>query len=298
LGDSLTAAFGAGATSIFSVFTEYRGMAFSAGGDNNIQSIYTLPNMLKLYNSKVTGFSVKTGKTNSPNSKLNIAVTGAVSQDILGQAQEAVIRLKADPAYDINNSWKMITIFIGANNLCDVCKDPIPNSAATLQTSLVAALDYLQQHVPHAFVSLIPAVDVTALGVIESFFCGVLHPWLCDCAVSKEGNNQQITKQAAADMAAALYTIQNMAKYQTEDFAVIVQPFFQNVTLPTKSDGSVDTSYFAPDCFHFSQIGHANSAQALWNNLFEKVGTKQPYWKINQPTYCPPAGTLLPTTKN
>lgn len=55
LGDSLTAAFGAGAGSIFSVFTEYRGMSWSIGGDNSVAKTFTLPNILKNYNPNVKG---------------------------------------------------------------------------------------------------------------------------------------------------------------------------------------------------------------------------------------------------
>jgi len=69
LGDSLTAAFGAGAGSIFTVFTEYRGMSWCIGGDSNLDSILTVPNVLKLYNPNVKGFSIKTGTTSSSNSK-------------------------------------------------------------------------------------------------------------------------------------------------------------------------------------------------------------------------------------
>ena len=57
MGDSLTAAFGAGAGSIFSVFTEYRGMSWSIGGDNTVAKTFTLPNILKNYNPNVKGKS-------------------------------------------------------------------------------------------------------------------------------------------------------------------------------------------------------------------------------------------------
>jgi hypothetical protein len=65
-----------------------------------------------------------------------VAVTGAIAQDMLSQAQDLVNRLKSNSAYDIQNSWKMLTIFIGANNLCDVCEDPNKNGPTAFATSI------------------------------------------------------------------------------------------------------------------------------------------------------------------
>ena len=79
-------------------------------------------------------------------------------------------------------------------------------------------------------------------------------------------------------------------KYDTkDDFTVVIQPFFLNVELPrdviihiylvyrqtinvdvssiTQENNTIDYSYFAPDCFHFSTKGHKEVAVALWNNM-------------------------------
>lgn len=37
----------------------------------------------------------------------------------------------------------------------------------------------------------------------------------------------------------------------------VVQPFIANMKLPENRDGTTDLRYFAVDCFHFSQRGHA-----------------------------------------
>uniref|UniRef100_A0A803TI29 Uncharacterized protein n=1 Tax=Anolis carolinensis TaxID=28377 RepID=A0A803TI29_ANOCA len=64
---------------------------------------------------------------------------------------------------------------------------------------------------------------------------------------------------------------------QREDFAVVLQPFFRNTIVPLNNDGKPDLSFFAIDCFHFSERGHAEMAIALWNNMLEPVGHKQSY---------------------
>jgi phospholipase B1 len=55
MGDSLTAAFGADAWTIFTVFTEYRGLSWSIGGDSNVNEVFTIPNILKKYNPNIKG---------------------------------------------------------------------------------------------------------------------------------------------------------------------------------------------------------------------------------------------------
>ncbi|NXC43494.1 PLB1 Phospholipase, partial [Penelope pileata] len=87
-----------------------------------------------------------------------------------------------------------------------------------------------------------------------------------------------------------------------EDFAVVVQPFFRNTMLPLDSDGKPDLSFFAADCFHFSERGYAEMAMALWNNMMEPIGEKQTY---NNFTYdrsklkCPnPEKPFLSTLRN
>lgn len=85
-----------------------------------------------------------------------------------------------------------------------------------------------------------------------------------------------------------LQALIDSGKYDTrEDFTVIIQPFLRDSVLPyTEVNcppphflettwpppifpqfGEVDATYFAPDCFHFSDIGHAMGAINLWNNM-------------------------------
>jgi len=61
-------------------------------------------------------------------------------------------------------------------------------------------------------------------------------------------------------------------------------------------------SFFAPDCFHFSQYGHALVAKATWNVMLQPVGQKETNVSLseaNLPMFCPdPACPFIRTTKN
>lgn len=54
-----------------------------------------------------------------------------------------------------------------------------------------------------------------------------------------------------------------MKRYDSDDFTVVLQPFFLGVPSPdnvnTIFGEAPDLSLFAPDCFHFSQRSNALS---------------------------------------
>eukprot|EP00731_Ephydatia_muelleri_P038255 Em0695g1a len=99
-------AMGAKAGSILTALTEYRGVSWSIGGDGDVSNTGTLAS----------------SETNS-NSRLNVAVSGAVSSELLAQAYTLINKIKADTSININTDWKVITLWIGGNDLCDYCSD-------------------------------------------------------------------------------------------------------------------------------------------------------------------------------
>jgi hypothetical protein len=58
IGDSLTASNGAFALDGVQTLLESRGVSWSVGGRNNWRKFLTLPNIIKVYNPKLYGYSV------------------------------------------------------------------------------------------------------------------------------------------------------------------------------------------------------------------------------------------------
>lgn len=54
MGDSLTAATGAAASGFIDLYQENRGLAWSIGGQWDWRNVTTLPNILKVFNPKVS----------------------------------------------------------------------------------------------------------------------------------------------------------------------------------------------------------------------------------------------------
>jgi phospholipase B1 len=107
------------------------------------------------------------------------------------------------------------------------------------------------------------------------FFCSALHISECRCE-SDEGFTNANISAACISYMQAQYAIQSSAIFDNkDDFAFVIQPFFQDVLLPPRySNGTVDLSFFSPDCFHFSQFGHALVAKHTWNTMLQPVGSK------------------------
>jgi len=280
IGDSVAAGFGALSTTIFTIFTEYRGYSFPVGGQVVYDSFQTVPNMLKLYNPNVKGFSVGNGGQTSANAVLNSAVSGARSYDLPAQVDYLEARMRA-LGVDFNNDWKLISIFVGGNDLCDYCKDTVKNSPTNYRNNLEFVLDAIKNKFPKVFVNLIAPPDVTLLGEVSTGLCSILHAYECACAPEEE------TKVAHGEYTRLLAQLVTQPKYHNKpDFFVSYQPFLQNLTLPMK-DGVPDRSYFAPDCFHFSGKSHQASAVALWNNMCESPANKKVTWTPGEPVECP-----------
>jgi hypothetical protein len=79
-----------------------------SGGQGTWRQHFTLPNVLKLYNSNLTGFSLGDGLSHTYNAQMNVAVNGAMDQDLPFEAVELVRRMRANPKIDFMNHWKVI----------------------------------------------------------------------------------------------------------------------------------------------------------------------------------------------
>ncbi|XP_026161753.1 phospholipase B1, membrane-associated-like isoform X2 [Mastacembelus armatus] len=283
LGDSLTAANGVGAKkdNLLLVMNEYRGLSWSIGGDENITTVTTLPNILRQFNPSLTGFSEGIGKEDSPKAFLNQAVAGAKSGDMAQQVHTLVDKMKSDPRIDFNNDWKVITMFIGGNDICDFCTDSIFFSPSNVVNRIRLGLDILHSEVPRAIVNLVELLNIVPLRDLHKDKSLGCPTWfvrlICPCILNpKEGSSElQRVHEFNGAYQHAMRELIDSGRYDTHDnFTVVLQPFFREVFLPTLEDGRPDRSYFSPDCFHLSQKAHTIMALALWNNMLEPVGNK------------------------
>jgi phospholipase B1 len=300
IGDSLTAANGAKAFTIIGLLAENRGVSWSIGGDNDLSRVVTLSNILRKYNSNLSGFSTGTGDRDSAGAGFNVAKAGAVSVDTPGQANILVDRMiNKLGAARFASEWKLVTFFIGGNDLCNICKDTNKYNTANFKKNVKDALDILKARMPRTIVNFVTVLNVAELEDLhDGFVCQSMQGLLCDCGVN-EATREQV-RVANLEFQKATNELIDSGIYDTaDDFTVVRQPFMEHMTVPTTSSGEPDFSYFAPDCFHFAQKGHEAAAVELWNNMMQKVGQKTTLWNLADTLTCPATGNgFIYTSKN
>ncbi|XP_043836931.1 phospholipase B1, membrane-associated [Dromiciops gliroides] len=283
LGDSLTAGNGAGSSpgNVLDVLTQYRGLSWSVGGNENISTVTTLANILREFNPSLIGFSTGTGNQNSAAAFLNQAVAGARAEDLPSQARRLVNLMKNDTRINFQEDWKIITLFIGGNDLCDSCNNLVHYSPQNFTGNIGKALDILHEEVPRAFVNLVTVLTISSLRELyqaEKVYCPrLILRSLCPCVLKFEDNSTELATliQLNKQYQEETHRLVDSGKYDTkDDFTVVLQPFLEHVPMPKTSEGLPDSSFFAPDCFHFHSKTHARAARALWNNMLQPVGEK------------------------
>ncbi|XP_011505427.1 PREDICTED: phospholipase B1, membrane-associated-like [Ceratosolen solmsi marchali] len=295
LGDSLVAASGALEEYAIGTFIEARGVSWCVGGQDDWRKYLTIPNLLKEYNPRLTGYSTGTGEFISHKAKLNIAYPVAAAEDALYQARILVQRIRSNRAIDIHKHWKMITIFFGANDVCSAqCYNPTEFSPIRYMLHLRRTLDFLRIALPRTIINLIPAIDVTiSLRLpMRSVMCSILHPLYCACMHRGSGADIAASKMSHMYQQAAEDLINSGRYDMSDDFTVVLQPFIKLFNAPNANPRfapMIDANLVTYDCFHFSQKGHAHGANLLWNNMLEPVGnkTKQGLSHIFERFLCP-----------
>ncbi|XP_056424549.1 phospholipase B1, membrane-associated [Hyla sarda] len=277
LGDSLTAAFGAKSTSLLNLATEWRGLSWSIGGDGTLETYTTIPNILKKFNPNIKGFSTGIGPTNL---MFNVAVGGAKAENIPAQAENLVKKMKESTDINFEEDWKLITIFIGGNDLCQYCRNRERYSLANHVKHIETALNTFYKEIPRVLINLVQIMEIEGLRTVnaETFGCSILKPNACPCFINPPDGSYELSEMKKFNRDLQIHVAALAEKFQDrEDFAAVAQPFFTNTVVPVDGDGMPDISYFAVDCFHFSERGHAEMAIALWNNMIEPVGQKLSY---------------------
>jgi len=288
MGDSITAGFGARDTSVFSL-KEYREISWNIGAKSN-----TLFTLLKQYNPSIIGASNFIGSDlENVNNGNNGAVSGAVVEDMPSQANWLVNKISK--INNANNLWKLVTIWIGGNNLCkfSTCTDPnTMTSAANFKANLQNAINILSG-MPKTLVNLVAGLDITELSKYATVTCKIVHNVACPCGTSSNENVLNSIRARRLEYNSAMNTLVqelNNQYFKTrQDFGIAYQLFLTDTRIPDKSYLSTG------DCFHPAEKTHGFLATALWNNLITPTPQKKRYWRPedNEQPICASSDTLL-----
>ena len=132
--------------------------------------------------------------------------------------------------------------------------------------------------------------DVSHLLEAVDGYCVPLHQ--SECPALFNADLQKQMSDHAYSMILATDVISHKPKYDvSHHFAVVAQPFLINGHLPKNSDGTVDTSALAADCFHYSADFHGVLGINLWNSMLTPVSLKETSFSTTPTPKCPTAAT-------
>ena len=299
LGDSITAGFGI--QGISGLDNEYRGRSWSIGGENNQ---ITLPNFIKYYNPNLKGYSIgnhsaevcisKNCNTKyHKNDNYNLAQSGAKTNNLIYQ----IHHLEKIISADFKKKWKLITILIGANDLCGICNNNNIN-LKEYEYDLRKALVLLKKKFPKSIVNMMLIFNISQVYEVsrKSLYCKDFHSIIfeeCICAFSPingEKNREIIDLYAEKYRDITKNIVNNINSNNNKTFRIMLQP---TLSIPNLSKFPIN--YLSTlDCFHPSLLAHQSMAIALWNNLFlkNKQGMKE-----HPDIFCPNNNSLI-YTKN
>ncbi|XP_029453570.1 phospholipase B1, membrane-associated-like [Rhinatrema bivittatum] len=299
LGGSLIAGTGINATSNEEIFIEYRHLSWSIGGFGNFSDMITLPNIFKLFNPDIIGFSKDLTQKNKPTTVnitgFNFGASNTHSHDLPDQTRHLISTMKAYPDISFDNDWKLVTIFIGANDLCNYCHNKDLFSADSFISNVRESLDILYKELPRALINVVQIFWMEGLRHIKKRkeSCLVLKK-LCSCIIEPGENYAELNEvlEQSDLYQAKLEALIESGRYDDkENFAVLFQPFLKKARPPRDMKGNIDYSYYALDCFHFSIKGNEELAKALWNNMLQRHGEK-----VEVESFSEPIKMICPTT--
>ncbi|ELU12865.1 hypothetical protein CAPTEDRAFT_198661 [Capitella teleta] len=295
LGDSITAGFGVGANNLPEVVINNRGESWSIGGDRSLfgeDRVVTLPNIIRQWNPDVEGFAIGTGGTTNSNSGLNRAVGGATNRNMLDQAENLISRIQSDDRYDFDNDWKIITLFVGGNDLCAACRNSNYHPEAH-RDGIEAALDELHANLPRALVQVVGMFDITVLTELSTGgLCDLMQSGFCNCVTNPETRPEMRPTQLS--YVNLLDELISSGKYDNrDDFTVVFQPHMRDIVPPKDENGEFYPDFLSYDCFHPARPAHQMFAMYLWDAMLTPVGEKT-YWEEADPNHtvitCPREG--------
>ncbi|XP_046808138.1 phospholipase B1, membrane-associated [Lucilia cuprina] len=288
LGDSITAGTAMMSKTLLQLFIEFRGQTVLGGGLKDWRTFLTLPNILKVFNPNLYGYSVANTLGKFREARFNPAEPFAITQDMPHMAEVLVKRMQTDPKVDMLRHWKMISIFIGANDICnDMCSyDKIEDFFENHRRDLHRTLTILKENIPRLIVNVISIPDIdTTIRLMKGIpaQCVTLHKASCRCVISDSLNSKQLKeiRHNIKRFQEIDAEVTSLPEFQLEDFAAVPRALAVNKTLRTLKDGRTDLRFFAIDCFHFSQYGNAAFTNMLWNDMLQVKS--EPYSTLLRP---------------
>ncbi|CAD5211845.1 unnamed protein product [Bursaphelenchus okinawaensis] len=267
MGDAISTGIGLWAGSNI----EFRGAAFTIGGDATIDGLVTFPNILHQFNPVLEGISHGMGAADQlPQNQFNVASTGAETDNLESQSIELIQRLQQTYS-NLDDKWVLVFITVGTEEMCAKCD--VPNMVK-LRQSIIR----LKRAIPKVLVVLIGPVHVAKSSQLNY---NLLKP-RCKCLEPLSNSQLRELQQRWAEEFLHLEMEFTARNYST--FTLLALP-------QLKIDSRKPEQLFVPGKPLLNRKGHTYAAKWLWNRMV--AGPKYNASKVplsEDSYYCPPVG--------
>lgn len=274
-GDSISAGNGLGADTPLQVAIENRGESWDIGGDDSLEEgVITLPNIMRKFNPDVKGYSICASQlTYTSDAWFNVAEPGGKCNDMPPQAELLVKRMRDDKRINMTDDWKMITMFVGGNDLCASCHSDSNYTYERYYAEFEEALVILSSNLTRTVVNLVSMFDILPVQNFSTgLLCDLLQWGFCDCA--RNFTVQPTLRDLQIAYFDAHAKLANDTRFKRDDFTVLHQTHLRDMVPPMDENGDFYQDFLSKDCFHPSRIAHQSFAVFLWNTMLIEVGKK------------------------
>nr|XP_040017398.1 phospholipase B1, membrane-associated isoform X3 [Gasterosteus aculeatus aculeatus] len=239
LGDSLTTAIGANATTVLGIPIEFRHVSWSIGGFGSYQHVITLANILKLFNPHLLGAAP--GKTvhgmqaHISETGFNLAVTGHNTFNLPGQTRHLIDTLRGYQGLNFEKDWKLLTILMGMNDICDYCKDKALFSVDNFIHYITISLEMLMNEVPRMIVNVVQILPMQTLREVQKPTPGcLLQRSFCSCLIEPVARSPELQElvEVNREFQRRLELLLYSDRFFRDNFAVVLQPFLEHADPP------------------------------------------------------------------
>jgi len=274
LGDSITAGFAMIGYPPESLL-EWREYGFATGGASGA---FTLANIMQRYSPNIQGSSQWWTWPLTPGAYLNGAVSHASVQNTPSQVAYLVNQLQTTYASTVNfkEDWKLLTVFIGANNECGACGYSPESMPGFFEAQLRNTLNLVEQTLPRTFVQLVSLFNISGVwyaGQNDDYCRTVWWLFKKECGCVETGNKTDLDIMDLRSMQFNAIMVKLAAEFSSKNnpgFTVTVQPGLSGIPIAKYGESYLSSL----DCFHPSLCANEAFTYAVWNNMWQPVGKK------------------------
>jgi len=304
---------GVGADRANAAPVEFRAKAFSGGKGDASQ--VTLPYLLSHYNQSLTGSSTGWALPQLPSwsgnfgysypdrDAMNVALTNSYSSHL--SLQVAQLQRYSSNISDFQDRWKLLTILIGANDLCDggneACDGNADHSSAVasrFEANLRSALVALKGSMSRIVIQIVSLFNLSSVFQIRNshWWCRTLHHVVnneCSCIDKSVDGGKTVSSQQLANLDNTTARLNDVIERLTLEFN-LQRPDFAVVNVVAVKGQVIPSAPYLTnlDCFHPSAFAHTVFAKTLWNSLFDKKRIPGPITDAT-PLYCPSGDDVI-----